>query len=83
MQFRIDGWVAIALTEHIFDRMLAVKVKDINGESDIFEKRVMPDVLGKGAVVIEEKMIWVLTVDAECTLYKLLVVELKLLNNGT
>ena len=61
--------------------MLAIKVEDVDCESNIFEKRVMPDMLGEGAIVIEEKVVWVLTVDAECTLDKLLV-ELKLLNNG-
>lgn len=61
--------------------MFAIKVEDVDCESDIFEKRVMPDMLGKGAVVIEKKVVWVLTVDTKCTLYKLLV-DLKSSDNG-
>jgi hypothetical protein len=60
--------------------MLAIEVEDVNCESNIFEKWVMPDMLGKRAIIIEEKMVWVSTVDAECTLYKFLI-ELRLLNN--
>jgi hypothetical protein len=52
--------------------MFAVKVEDVNGESHVFEEGIILDVLGKGAIVVEKKMIRLLTVDAECTLYKLL-----------
>jgi hypothetical protein len=52
--------------------MFAVEVEDINGESHIFEEGAILDMLGKGAIVVEKKMIRLLIIDAECTLYKLL-----------
>jgi hypothetical protein len=52
--------------------MFAVEVKDVNSESHVLEEGVVLDMLGKGAIVVEKKMIRLLTVDAECTLYKLL-----------
>lgn len=71
-QLWVHDRVAIGLTESIFDRVFAVEVKDVNGESNIAEVRIVLDVLGKGTVVVEKQMIWLLTVDAECTFYKLL-----------
>lgn len=52
--------------------MFAIEVKDINSESNIAEVRIVLDVLGKGAIIVEKQMIWLLTVDAESTFYKLL-----------
>jgi len=47
-------------------------VKDINSGSNITEIKIILDMLGKGAIIVEKKVIWLLTVDAECTFYKLL-----------
>jgi hypothetical protein len=38
--------------------MLAVEVEDVNRESNVFEEGIILDMLGKGAVVVEETCDW-------------------------
>ena len=71
-QLGIYSWVAITLAKQIFCRVFAVKVKNINGEANVFEKGVSLDMSSERTVVIKKEVIRLLTTDCKRALDKLL-----------
>ena len=74
-KLRICYQVAILLTKLVLLTMLAFEMEDINSECDITEERIILDSLSKGAVIVEENVIWLCARNTVGLLDHLLLIE--------
>jgi hypothetical protein len=74
-KLRVCNRVAILLAKLVLLTMLAFEMEDVNSECDITEERIISDSLSKGAVVIEENVIWLCARNTVGSLDHLLLVE--------
>jgi hypothetical protein len=57
MELRECFWVAILLTEFVGLRVLAFKMKNVDGQANVVKERVALGKFGESAVVVEKYMV--------------------------